>query len=262
MDRVSDTSVLEQLLRRDRTVSLIALLAASLLAWTYLLFGPGMDAQSMSMPNMVIPMASAWSSSYFALMLAMWSIMMAAMMLPSAAPMILLFATVERRRRGSSPFPATAIFATAYVIVWVGFSVAAVLLQWQLDRLAMLSPSMATASAVLAGGALILIGAYQFTLWKQACLRNCRSPLEFITWHWNRGPFAIGLRHGIYCVGCCWMLMLLLFIGGVMNLLWVALIAAFVLAEKTLPRAEWLSYGAGAALIGWGGWTLFVHAFP
>lgn len=261
MDPVSDKSVLEQLLRRDRTVTLIALLTASLLAWAYLLFGPGMDAQSMSMPNMVMPMASAWTTSYFALMLAMWGIMMAAMMLPSAAPMILLFTTIERRRRGTSPFLATTIFAVAYVVVWMGFSGAAILLQWQLDRLAMLSPTMAATSALLSAIALIAIGAYQFTPWKQACLRNCRSPLEFITGHWNRGPFGIGFRHGIYCVGCCWMLMLLLFVGGVMNLLWVALIAAFILAEKTVPRGKWLSYGAGAALIGWGGWTVYAHVF-
>lgn len=260
MDPVSERSVLEQLLRRDRTVTLIALLTASLLAWAYLLFGAGMDAQSMSMPNRVMPMASAWTASYFALMLAMWGTMMVAMMLPSAAPMILLFATIERRRRGASPFPATAIFAAAYVAVWMGFSIAAVLLQWQLDRLAMLSPAVAAASALLSASALIATGAYQFTPWKQACLRNCRSPLEFISRYWNRGSFGIGFRHGLYCVGCCWMLMLVLFAGGVMNLLWVALIAAFILAEKTVPRGESLSYGAGAALIGWGGWTVYAYA--
>src|SRR6478752_7044865 len=126
---VSDKSALEQLLLRDRAVTLIALLTASLLAWAYLWFGAGMDAPSMSMP-----MASAWTPSYFAVMLAMWGIMMAAMMLPSAAPMILLFATIERRRRGASPFAATAIFAAAYVVVWTGFSVTAVVLQWQLAR--------------------------------------------------------------------------------------------------------------------------------
>jgi predicted metal-binding membrane protein len=120
---------------------------------------------------------------------------------------------------------------------------------------------MATTSALLSAVALIATGAYQFTPWKQACLRNCRSPLEFITGYWDRGPFGIGLRHGIYCVGCCWMLMLLLFVGGVMNLLWVALIAAFILAEKTVPRGAWLSYSAGIALISWGGWTVYAQVF-
>lgn len=261
MDQPIGASVLERLLRRDRAVTLIALLTASLLAWTYLLFGAGMDMHSMSMPKMVMPMVSPWSPSYFALMLAMWAIMMAAMMLPSAAPMILLFATIERRRRGTSPFPATTIFAAAYFVVWIGFSVAATVLQWQLDRLAMLSPTMAAASPLLSAIALIAIGTYQFTPWKHACLRNCRSPLEFITEYWTRGPFGIGIRHGIYCVGCCWMLMLLLFVGGVMNLLWLALITVFILAEKTMPGGECLSYAAGAALIGWGGWTVYAHAF-
>lgn len=261
MDPVTDRSVFEQLLRRDRTVTLIALLIASLLAWTYLLFGPGMDSWSMSVPNTVMPVASVWTTSHFALMLAMWGIMMAAMMLPSAAPMILLFATIERRRREASPFSATTLFAGAYVVVWMGFSIIATVLQWQLDRLSFLSPAIATTSALLSAVALIATGAYQFTSWKRACLHNCRSPLEFITGYWNRGPFGIGLRHGIYCVGCCWMLMLLLFVGGVMNLVWVALIAAFILAEKTVAHGEWLSYGAGAALIGWGGWTAYAHAF-
>jgi predicted metal-binding membrane protein len=260
MEQTIDTSVLERVLRRDRTVTLVALLAASLLAWAYILAGAGMDMHSMSMPNMAMPMASVWTPAYFALMLVMWCIMMMAMMLPSAAPMILLFATIERRRNGGSPFLTTTIFAAAYVIVWAGFSIIATLLQWQLDRLALLSPEMATTSALLAAIVLIVVGLYQFTPLKQACLRGCRSPLEFITRYWNRGPFGIGLRHGIYCVGCCWMAMLLLFVGGVMNLLWVALIAAFILVEKISPRGEWLSYGAGAALICWGGWMLYTHA--
>jgi len=213
------------------------------------------------MPDMAMPMTSEWTPAYFALMLAMWCIMMVAMMLPSAAPMILLFATVERRRGGGSPFLATALFAAAYIIVWLGFSIIATLLQWQLDRLTLLSPAMASTSALLAAIVLIVAGLYQFTPLKQACLRGCRSPLEFITRYWNRGPFGIGLRHGIYCVGCCWMVMLLLFVGGIMNLLWVAAIAAFILIEKVMPRGEWISYGAGVALICWGSLMLFTHAF-
>jgi predicted metal-binding membrane protein len=259
MGNASGLSALERLLRRDRTVTLISLLAASLLAWAYLLSGAGMH--SMSMPDMAMPMATGWTASHFVLMLAMWGIMMVAMMLPSAAPMILLFATIERRRSGTSPFPSVAMFTAAYVLVWVGFSLAATVLQWQLDHLMLLSPALATTSALASATALIAIGAYQFTPWKHACLRNCRSPLEFISSYWAKGPFAIGLRHGFYRVGCCWMLMLLLFVGGVMNLLWVALIAAFVLAEKTLPHGEWLSYAAGAALISWGSWTVYARGF-
>lgn len=259
MHQASDLPVLERLLRCDRTVALAALVAASLLAWAYLLAGMGMH--SMSMPDMATSMGASWTASHFALMLVMWSIMMVAMMLPSAAPTILLFATIERRRSEVDPFPAVATFAAGYVLVWTGFSVAATVLQWQLDRLRLLSPHFSVASALLSGFILIAAGAYQFTPWKQACLRNCRSPLEFISANWSHGPFGIGWRHGLYCVGCCWMLMLLLFVGGVMNMLWVALIALFVLAEKTVPKAEWVSYAAGIAFLAWGCWTVYARAF-
>jgi predicted metal-binding membrane protein len=167
--------------------------------------------------------------------------MMVAMMLPSAAPMVLLFATIERRRHGVSPFHATALFITAYLIVWSAFSLAATLLQWRLDSLAQLTPMLATTNAVIAGVVLIAAGAYQFTPVKQACLRGCRSPIEFISRYWSRGPFGIGLLHGLYCLGCCWMLLLLLFVGGAMNLICVALITAFILAEKIVPHGKWVS---------------------
>jgi predicted metal-binding membrane protein len=262
MDPAIDASVIERLLRRDRAVTLLALLAVSLLAWSYLLFGMDMEmpSMSMSMPGMAMSMSPAWTPSYFVLMLTMWGIMMVAMMLPSAAPMILLFATIERRRGAGSPLAATAAFAASYVVVWIGFSVAATALQWQLDRLALLSPEMASSNTLITASILIGVGLYQFTPWKHACLRGCRSPLEFISRYWGSGPFGIGLRHGLYCVGCCFMLMLLLFVAGIMNLLWVAVIAAFVLAEKIAPRGAWLSYGAGAALVGLGVWALFAHA--
>lgn len=258
MEQVIAPSTLERVLRRDRAVTLAALVAASLLAWGYILAGAGMDLASMdamSMPDMAMP--QPWTPSYFALMLAMWAIMMVAMMLPGAAPMILLFATIERRRRQAPPFAAVAIFTAAYVVVWSGFSIAATLLQWLLDRSELLLPSMATASGLIAGAVLVAAGVYQFTPLKQACLRNCRSPLEFISRHWNSGPFNMGLRHGAYCLGCCWLVMLLLFVGGIMNLAWVAVIAGFVLAEKIAPPGRWLGYGAGIALAGWGLWTLY-----
>ena len=260
MDPAVETSMLERLLRRDRAVTLTALLAASLSAWAYILSGLGMEMHAAPASAMGMPMAPGWTVPHFALMLAMWAAMMMAMMLPSAAPMILLFATIERRRRTTAPFAATALFLAAYVVVWMGFSVTATLLQWQLDRLALLSPAIAGTNALLAAAVSIAVGVYQFTPLKRTCLRHCRSPLEFITHDWNRGPFGIGLRHGIFCLGCCWMLMLLLFVGGVMNLVRVAAVAVFILAEKTLRRGEWLSYGAGAAMIGWGVWMLYARA--
>src|SRR5919106_531964 len=166
------TSRLERLLKRDRAVIVAALLAASLLAWSYIAAGIGMDMDAMAMPDMAMP--ADWTPAYFALMLAMWAVMMVAMMLPSAAPMVLLFATLERRRHAASPFWATTLFASAYLVVWSGFSLAATVFQWQLDRLAQLTPMLATTNAVLAAIVLIAAGAYQFTPLKQACLRGCR----------------------------------------------------------------------------------------
>jgi len=190
-------------------------------------------------------------------MLIMWVIMMVGMMMPSAAPMVLLFATLERRRHGVSPFRATALFAVSYLVVWSGFSLAATVFQWQLDKLAQLTPMLASRNAVLAAVVLILAGVYQFTPLKQACLRRCRSPIEFIGHYWSRGPFGIGLFHGLYCLGCCWMLMVLLFVGGAMNLIWVALITAFILAEKIGPHGKWIGYMAGVAMIVVGSWMLY-----
>jgi predicted metal-binding membrane protein len=182
------------------------------------------------------------------------------MMLPSAAPMILLFATINRKRRQEgSPYVRTGVFALGYVIVWAGFSIAATTLQWRLDGAMLLSPMMAATSVLLAGGVLIVAGIYQLTPLKQACLRHCRSPLDFILHHWRRGSvgaLVMGVRHGLYCLGCCWVLMSLLFVGGVMNFLWIAAIAAYVLLEKTVPAGHWISRAAGVALVAWGGFTV------
>jgi predicted metal-binding membrane protein len=256
-----DPSVIERVLRRDRATVLLALAAVAALAWTYVVLGAGMDMDSMLMQaTMSDTDRMPWSAGYFGLMVVMWAVMMIAMMLPSAAPMILLFATIERRRRQVSPFPATAFFAVGYLAVWTAFSIAATMLQCGLERFALVSPMAASASVVFAAAALIAAGIYQFTPLKQACLRRCRSPLEFITQHWERGPFRMGLWHGSYCVVCCWMLMLLLFIGGMINLLWVALIAMFIFAEKLAPRGEWIGYTAGAAMTAWGAWIVLARA--
>jgi predicted metal-binding membrane protein len=259
MDQQIERSALERVLLRDRMVTLTALVAASLLAWAYI--GTGMGGGEMAMSNMAMPgmaMPAQWTASYFALMAAMWIIMMVAMMLPSAAPMILLFAAIRRRREAAAPFAATALFAFAYLAVWAAVGLAATALQWLLDRAAALTPAIAITNAIVAAIVLIAAGAWQFTPLKQACLRYCRSPLMFITQYWGRGPFGLGLTHGLYCLGCCWMLMALLFVGGVMNLAWVALIALYVLAEKVAPRGPWVGYVAGAALIVAGLWQLNV----
>jgi predicted metal-binding membrane protein len=190
----------------------------------------------------------------------MWAVMMVAMMLPSATPTILLFGNVTRRRQlEGRPAVPVAVFTLGYLAVWVFYAIVAGVAQWELHRLALLSPSMAAASPVLAGGLLIAAGLYQLLPLKGACLSHCRSPLHFFSTEWREGvggALAMGMRHGTYCVGCCWLLMALLFVAGVMNLLWVAVIAGFVLVEKLIPRGDWLGRLGGLALIVWGAWVL------
>lgn len=252
-------SALASLLRRDRAVVAGGLLAAVALSWGYLLLGLGADMPAMG--DMAMPMAPApWSAGRAALTVAMWVVMMAAMMLPSAAPVILLYATIARRRREQGGAAAGAgVFALGYVVVWAGVGLLAAGLQGALGAAALLSPTLATTSVVLAGLVLIGSGLYQWTPLKEACLRQCRSPLEVILGHWRdgaRGALGMGLRHGLHCLGCCWALMLLLFVGGVMNLAWVAALALVVLVEKTAPGGPWIGRALGALLVLWGGAVL------
>ena len=195
----------------------------------------------------------AWDATYFVLMFLMWAIMMVGMMVPSAAPMILLFAAIDRKRRPSrSPFPGTAVFTLGYLLVWAAFSLVATALQWALSEAALLSPMMAGTSRALGAALFAAAGAYQVTPLKHACLHHCRSPIHFVVGHWRpgtAGALRMGVEHGAYCVGCCWFLMGLLFVGGVMNLLWVAVIAAFVLAEKVAPRGELVARASGALML-------------
>ncbi|HUO82467.1 MAG TPA: DUF2182 domain-containing protein [Gammaproteobacteria bacterium] len=239
------------MVRRDRLVVLLALLAVIALAGSYILTGAGLD---MSGP-MVMPMA--WTPAYALLMFVMWWTMMIAMMLPSAAPMILFFATANRRWRSQgAPFVPTGIFAGGYLLAWGGFSLAATGLQWGLESLGLLSSmEMASTSTALGGALLIAAGLYQLTPLKHACLRRCRSPLEFVTTQWRsgyRGALRMGAVHGLYCLGCCWVLMSLLFYGGVMNPYWIIGLAALILLEKSAPAGHWLGYASGAGLIVWG----------
>jgi predicted metal-binding membrane protein len=186
----------------------------------------------------------------------MWTVMMVAMMVPSAAPMILLFAAIHRRRPAQQP-PAVpvAVFVAGYLVIWAVYAAGATLAQWGLHAAALLSPSMATTSAVLGGVLLVSAGVFQWTPLKRICLTNCRSPLSFLMTRWRDGKlgaFAMGVDHGRYCVGCCWMLMALLFVAGVMNLVWVAAIALMILLEKVVPGGERLGRLIGVALMGAG----------
>jgi len=249
-------------------VVVTALTAVIALSWAYLLAGAGMGMSAFEMthlaergmaegmPCMAMMTPAVWTPGYAILMLFMWWIMMVAMMLPSAAPMILLFAALNRKQRDSGqPYVATSIFALGYLAAWAGFSLVATMLQWGFELTGMLSPLLVGTNVIFCGVLLAAAGAYQLTPIKHACLRHCRSPLAFLGTRWRRGArgaLRMGLEHGAYCVGCCWFLMGLLFFGGVMNLYWIVGLALFVLFEKIIPAGHWLGYATGVALSVWG----------
>ena len=261
-------ATLEAVVRRDRLVVVSALTAVIALSWAYLLAGAGMGMSAFEMTRMsqlgmaggmagmAIMTPAVWTPGYAVLMFFMWWVMMVAMSLPSAAPMILLFATVNRKQRETGhPYVATSIFAVGYLAAWAGFSLVAVILQWGFERTGILSPMLVGTNVIFGGVLLLAAGVYQLTPIKHACLRHCRSPLAFLSTHWRRdarGALRMGLVHGAFCIGCCWFLMGLLFFGGVMNLYWIAGLALFVLFEKTVPAGHWLGYATGVALLVWG----------
>ncbi|KWV59309.1 hypothetical protein AS156_32110 [Bradyrhizobium macuxiense] len=244
-----ETSALEHVLRHDRLIFAGGIAAVTALAWGYLLTGAGIDMSMADMPMDPMP----WTPSYAALIFAMWLTMMIAMMVSSAAPMVLLFAALKRKQSiAASPLADSWTFLCGYLLVWAGFSLTATLAQWQLDRAGLLSMAMASTSVALGGCILLLAGLYQFTPLKRACLRYCQSPVLFLSRHWcpgTAGALRMGLHHGLYCLGCCWSLMVLLFVGGTMNLLWIVVITLYVACEKLLPVGHRLSYAAGAGLI-------------
>lgn len=262
-------TALEGALRRDRWLVFSLLAAVIVAGWAYLLAGAGLGMSALEMTGIggiAEPMAgmaasaAAWSPGYAIVVFVMWWAMMMAMMLPSATPMILLFATVNRRQRQQgNPYVSTSLFTASYLVAWAGFSLAAVGLHWLLDQAGLIALNMAVTSQLLAAGLLVAAGIYQFTPIKQACLRHCRMPAAYLAEHWRpgtRGAFAMGLQHGAYCLGCCWFLMLLLFFGGVMNLYWIAGLALYVLLEKAVPAGQWLNHGIGLVLVAAGGWLL------
>jgi predicted metal-binding membrane protein len=252
--------------RRDRAIVSIALIILTLLAWLYVLrlaadmeMG-GMDMTGTRMVSTGIRMVmtsrlQAWSGAEFAFIFLMWSVMMVAMMLPSATPIVLLYARVGRMAAvDGEPFAPTGWFAAGYLLVWFGFAFAATSAQWGLERAALLTPMMESASNAVGGILLIMAGLYQWSPLKDTCLAQCQAPLLFIQrcGGFRRnvlGALEIGVRHGAYCVGCCWALMTLLFVGGVMNVLWIAAIAALVLVEKVVVGGRLVSRAAGAGLI-------------
>jgi predicted metal-binding membrane protein len=235
-----------------REAIIVGLLAIA--GWILLLWG----ALDMASPQaqLMMPHSAHWSMASAAAVFVMWSVMMAAMMLPSALPMILTFAHLNRK----AGTPArTWSFVAAYIVVWSGFSLLAAGLQWALQATGLTSHMIVSTSPWLTAGLLVVAGAFQFTPLKTACLRHCRTPMGFLLTDWRDGAggaWIMGLRHGGYCLGCCWALMALLFVGGVMNLLWIAALMGLVVVEKLLPRGELLARALGAALIAAGLWKL------
>jgi predicted metal-binding membrane protein len=253
---------LEAVLRRDRMVMVAGLVAVLVMAWGWLVTGAGMEMSAVEMTAMAgmdgwLMRPAVWTPAYAVLIFAMWWVMMVAMMLPSAAPMLLLFARVNRKDKAAgAPLVPIALFAAGYLLVWGGFCVVASALQWGLESARLLSPMLVTTNHWLGAGILIAAGLSQLTPLKAVCLRHCRKPLGFLLGSWRSGRLGalrMGLEHGAFCLGCCWFLMALLFFGGVMNLYWIAGLAVFVLLEKTIPLGHWLGRVAGVVLVAWGG---------
>lgn len=273
---VNESSALERLFRRDRWIVSGGLTAVVLVAAVYTVFGVGMNMSALDMTVMSgiegmsksmgksMMMPARWTPHYFVLVFLMWWIMMIAMMIPSASPTILLYAALHRRFEDSRDVLRKAAFFTlGYLAAWTFFSLLATFLQWSLEIRALASPMSMTVTSNLLGPAILLAaGVYQFAPVKQACLRHCRDPIRFLTQRrrvGGRGALVMGVEHGIFCLGCCWFLMALLFFGGVMNLYWISGLAIFVLFEKLIPQGHWIGLAGGVALIGAGG-TLLVQA--
>lgn len=250
--------------RRERWIIGAALTGIAAVAWVYMIH----EARAMDVSGVCECLGmqmggaagAAWSAGSLLPLFLMWAGMMVAMMLPSAAPMILTFAAVSRnRRRQERPYVPVAIFVAGYVAVWTAFSGLAAVAQWILHRQALLSPAMASRSAWLGGLLLLAAGIFQFTPLKNTCLAHCRAPFEFIMTRWRegaRGAFRMGVEHGLFCTGCCWALMGLLFVAGVMNILWIAALSLLVGLEKLLPRGLRLSSVTGVILTAWGAWLI------
>lgn len=242
-------------IRRDRNIVLSGLVAIILSAAIYTVrMAQTYNGMAAAMLHQHDHMAHG-SDSFLSLLL-MWTVMQIAMMSPTAILMVLMHTKVERSRFPSrSPVFRSALFLLGYIMVWAGFSLVFALLQMLLQATTLLSPGMTSTSPWLAGGILIAAGLFQFSKLKEVCLTECRSPVAYFMLEWrdgDSGALVMGLKHGVHCVGCCWILMALLFVAGVMNLLWMAIITAFILIEKLMPKGDIFGRVAGAGMIIWG----------
>lgn len=269
-------AAINAVLRRDRAIVLSAIVAITALAWAYVLWlaanmdmgmgssmGTSMGKTMSGMGAMLKPTFRSWSVVDFTYLFVMWAVMMVGMMMPSVTPMVLLYANVGRKAvENGRPLAATGWFLAGYLLAWTGFSLAATVAQWQLSRLALITPMMSSTSDLFGGLLLVAAGLYQWSPLKDTCLTHCQSPLGFLI---SRGGFSaspwgslrLGAEHGSLCVGCCWVLMALLFVGGVMNLLWIAGLTIFVLLEKIIPAGRLVPRLAGAAMAAAGLFLLY-----
>jgi predicted metal-binding membrane protein len=268
-------SALEAVLRRERAIVLVALAIVTALAWADLvwlandMWMGGMDMTGFRMipagQGWMMPVSAPWHPIEFGAVFAMWVAMMIGMMTPSVAPMILIYAHVGHHAAGEGrPLAASAWFALGYLLSWTTFSLAATFAQWALERAALLTPMMESANNILGATFLIIAGLYQWTPFKEACLSYCQTPVGFILRYGfrreARGALALGVRHGLYCIGCCWAVMALLFVAGVMNLFWIAALSALVLVEKVVPLGRLVPRIAGIAFMAGGAWLLTQNA--
>jgi len=243
---------------------LSAIAGITVLAWAYMAY----EARAMyetgtcqcAGMKMSGPDTNASSPATLFPLFLMWAEMMVAMMLPTAAPMILAFTALQRQHSPETqPYGRTAFFTAGYLLVWTGFSVVAAVTQWALNAWDLLSPMMESANRIFAGCLLLVAGLFQFVRLKTSCLARCRSRQNYLATGWRNsgwGSLAMGWDHGLQCTGCCWMLMALLFVGGVMNLWWIAFLSTFVLIEKVVPRVGYVTRFSGILLAAWGTWTL------
>jgi predicted metal-binding membrane protein len=246
-----EAGILDRVLKRDRAVMVATMIAVTILCWIYMvrMAGDMVSAESMNLPSRFGRLMT-WCGADYPMTFLMWAVMMVGMMIPAVAPQVLTFGLINRKRaeRGN-PFVPTGIFLGGYLIAWTLFSAVAALAQYLLLHYELLDPIRQSVGLEFAGLLLIVAGLFQFTPAKRACLKHCRSPLDFMTTHWREGKggaLRMGLGHGFFCIGCCWILMMLLFVAGVMNLIWVAAITLFVMAEKLLPWRRTVVWGGAA----------------
>jgi len=246
--------------RRDRVLLLAALVGLCVLAWAYMIRMAAGTTHGHSCHGMAEPVVRPWGSVEILMAFSMWVAMMAAMMLPIVTPWLLVLSGQKRENGpGGTSLGTVGYFMLGYAAVWTGYSVAAALGQWALVAAALLSPELAATSPVLGGVLFLAAGVYQWTPWRDACMAHCRSPLGYFMTSWRKGrqgALTMGVRHGLYCVGCCWALMALSFVFGIMNLLWMAGITAFLLVEKITSWGPRFGRAAGVILAGYGMWML------